>query len=64
MKNADIKALSTAELNEKIISETEALQKLRFAHQVSSIENPMKIGESRKMIARLKTELRAKELQK
>jgi len=64
MKNADIKALSTAELNEKIISETEAMQKLRFAHQVSSIENPMKIGESRKMIARLKTELRAKELQK
>ncbi len=64
MKNADIKALSIAELNEKIISETEALQKIRFAHQVSSIENPMKIGETRKMIARLKTELRAKELQK
>jgi large subunit ribosomal protein L29 len=64
MKNADIKALSVAELSEKIISEKEALQKLRFAHQVSSIENPMKIGETRKMIARLKTELRAKELQK
>lgn len=63
MKNADIKALSVAELNEKIISEKEALQKLRFAHQVSSIENPMKIGETRKMIARLKTELRAKEFQ-
>ena len=64
MKNADIKALSIAELNEKIISEKEALQKLRFAHQVSSIENPMKISETRKVIARLKTELRAKELQK
>jgi large subunit ribosomal protein L29 len=60
MKNADIKALSIAELNDKIISETEALQKIRFAHQVSSIENPMKISETRKVIARLKTELRAK----
>ena len=57
MKNADIKALSTAELNEKIISETEALQKIRFAHQVSSIENPMKIGETRKMIAITKIRL-------
>jgi large subunit ribosomal protein L29 len=64
MKNSDIKALSVVELKEKILSEQEALQKIRFAHQVSSIENPMKIGETRRVIARLKTELRAKELQK
>jgi large subunit ribosomal protein L29 len=64
MKNTDIKALSKEELNEKIVSEGEALRKIRFAHQVSSIENPMKINETRKLIARLKTELRAKELQK
>jgi large subunit ribosomal protein L29 len=56
--------LSVAELNEKIGSEQEALRKIRFAHQVSSVENPMKISETRKLIARLKTELRAKELQK
>lgn len=64
MKNAEIKALSTAELNEKLRSEKEALRKIKFAHQVSSIENPMKISETRKLIARLNTELKAKELQK
>ena len=64
MKNADIKALSVAELKEKIGSEKEALRKAQFAHQVSSIENPMKLREARKLIARLNTELRAKELQK
>lgn len=64
MKNAEIKALSTVELTEKLNSEKEALRKIKFAHKVSSIENPMKISETRKLIARLNTELRAKELQK
>lgn len=60
MKNSDIHALSEAELKEKIVSEQEALRKLRFAHQVSAIENPMKISETRKLIARLKTALTQK----
>jgi large subunit ribosomal protein L29 len=64
MKNSEIKALSIAELNEKIISEKEAMRKIRFAHQISAVENPMKIRENRKLIARLNTELRAKELNK
>ena len=61
MKNAEIKGLTVAELNEKIGSEKETMRKLKFAHQVSAIENPMKIRETRKLIARLKTELTAKE---
>lgn len=64
MKNAEIKGLTLQELKEKIGSETEALRKMKFAHQVSAIENPMKIKETRKLVARLKTELTAKELQK
>jgi len=64
MKNAEIKGLTLAELNEKIGSEKEAMRKMKFAHQVSAIENPMKIRETRKLIARLKTELTAKERQK
>jgi len=63
MKNADIKALSIAELNEKLGSEKETLRKLQFAHQVSAIENPMKLSETRKLIARLHTELTAKQRQ-
>jgi large subunit ribosomal protein L29 len=63
MKNTDIRALNLNELKEKIVSEKEALRKIQFAHQVSAIENPMKIKETKKLIARLKTELTAKESQ-
>ena len=45
------------------IVEKEALRKLQFAHQVTAIENPMKLREARKLVARLHTELKAKELQ-
>ena len=62
MKNSEIKALTLEELNEKINTEESSLQKLKFAHAITPIENPMKLVESRKFIARLKTELRAKQL--
>ena len=62
MKNSEIKALTVAELNDKIASEKEALRKIQFAHQIAAVENPMKIKSNRKLVARLKTELRAKEL--
>jgi large subunit ribosomal protein L29 len=64
MKAKEIKALDAKELNEKIGVEKETLRKMKFAHQVSAIENPMKMKETRKTIARLMTELRAKEIQK
>jgi len=60
MKNEEIKGLNVTELNEKLITEKETLRKLKFAHKVSAIENPMKINETRKLIARLNTELSAK----
>jgi large subunit ribosomal protein L29 len=64
MKNTEIKGLTVAELKEKIGSETENLRKIKFAHLISSIENPMRIKETRKLIARLHTELTAKESKK
>lgn len=63
MKNEEISALNLGELKEKINSEQEALRKLKFAHKVSAIENPMKIKETRKLIARLKTNLGGREPQ-
>ena len=60
MKNTEIRELSTEELEEKIREEKEVLQKLRFAHAISPIENPMKIQATRKLIARLMTELHAR----
>jgi large subunit ribosomal protein L29 len=62
MKNAEIKSLSVDELQEKLAAEQETLQKLAFAHAISPIENPMKLRVSRRIIARLKTQLRALEL--
>ncbi|MBX2968074.1 MAG: 50S ribosomal protein L29 [Cyclobacteriaceae bacterium] len=64
MKSNEIKELNVTELREKITSEKETLRKMKFAHQVSAVENPMKIRETRKLIARLNTELSAKERQK
>ncbi|MDX2301550.1 MAG: 50S ribosomal protein L29 [Microscillaceae bacterium] len=60
MKNIEIRELSTEELEEKIREEKVVLQKLKFAHAISPIENPMKIQAERKFIARLMTELHAR----
>jgi len=64
MKHTEITALGINDLKEKIASEKETLRKMKFAHQVSSIENPMKMRATRRLIAQLNTELRAKEIQK
>ncbi|MCB0505158.1 MAG: 50S ribosomal protein L29 [Cyclobacteriaceae bacterium] len=63
MKNSEIRALSVEEIKQKLVSEREVMQKLKFAHAISPIENPMKIKETRKLIARLETALTAKELE-
>ncbi len=63
MKNSEIRALTIDELRQKIAGEKESLLKLKFAHAVSPIENPMKIKENKKLVARLITALRVKELE-
>lgn len=64
MKYEEIKALTLEELKERMETEKENLQKLKFAHAISPIENPMKIRETRRLIARLATELGSKGLAK
>lgn len=61
MKNNEIKALSDDELKQQIAQEREALDRLKFAHAISPIENPMRLRTSRKLIARLNTELSARQ---
>jgi large subunit ribosomal protein L29 len=60
-KHSEVKSLTEDELKERIESERENLQKLQFAHAISPIENPMKIRETRRLIARLKTQLNIKQ---
>lgn len=64
MTYAEIRELSIEELEERVKTEKQVLQKLRFAHAISPIENPMKIKGTRKLIAQLNTELRARQLNK
>ena len=62
MKVNEIRNLSTAELNEKIVSLREELFNLRFQHATGQLENPMRIREVKKTIARIKTVQREAEL--
>jgi len=62
MKQSVIAELSPKELVERLEEETKQLVKLKMHHAVSSIENPNRIKEYRKTVARLKTEIRAREL--
>lgn len=57
MKYSDIKMLSVDELSDTLRSEKDLLSKLKFAHTISPIENPMKIKASRRIVAKLNTEL-------
>ena len=63
MKQLDIKDLSNDDLNEKLLEQKELLIKLRMNHAVSPLENPKQMGGIRKTIARVKTELRKREIQ-
>lgn len=60
MKNSEIKALTVEQLKQTLLEEQDRLLKLKFAHAVSPIENPMRIRNTRRLIARLMTELSAK----
>ncbi len=62
MKNAEVKELSTKELLERLDNEEENLLSLRMNHKISDLDNPHQIKESKRFIARLKTELRKREL--
>ena len=62
MKTSEINELTTNEIVERIQTEKENLVRLRLNHAVSPLDNPMKIKESKKNIARLKTILRNREL--
>ena len=62
MKKEEIKELSTKELKERLeVAEKEYLQQ-KINHSISPLDNPAKITADIKMIARMKTELRAREL--
>ena len=62
MKSSEIRELSNQELLEHIDNEKTAIVRMKLNHAISPLENPQKIKESRKTIARLMTEKRKREM--
>ena len=62
MNIKDIKQMEPAELTKTLKEQKEELFKLRFQHSINQLDNPMKIVETKKTIARILTVLREKEL--
>ena len=64
MKTAEIKELTTAEIQERMQTEKENLTRMKLNHSISPLDNPLQIKVARRTIARLATELRAREINK
>ena len=62
MENSEIRNLKDNELVEKVSAEKANLQRMRFAHAISPLENPTLLSTSKKNIAKLKTEIRSRNL--
>ncbi len=62
MKNTEIRELSDKELSARIAEERTAQTKLVLNHAVSPVENTNLLKNSRRLIARLLTEKRKREL--
>jgi len=63
MKSSEIKELTIQELQERLESEEILMVRMKMNHAVSPLDNPNKIVETRRNIARLKTEVRARQIQ-
>lgn len=64
MKIAEIRELTTAELAERIETEVERLSTMKFNHHITPLEDHTQIKKLRHDIARMKGELRQRELNK
>ena len=62
MKKEEIKELGTKELRERLEGAQKEYIQMKINHSISPLDNPAKITQDRRMIARMKTELRKREL--
>ncbi|MCU7614189.1 50S ribosomal protein L29 [Chryseobacterium sp. GMJ5] len=61
MKKAEIKNLSAEDIQAKLAEAKAEFTKMKLAHKISPLENPIQIRDLRKTIARLHTELTTKQ---
>ncbi len=63
-KMEELRNLSTEELNNKIKENKEELFNLRFQQATGNLEKPVRLRELRKQVAKMKTIIRERELEK
>ena len=63
MKQSEIKQLSLAELQEKLVESKKTHADLKLAHGISPLENPIQLRSLRRTVARLATEITNREFQ-
>ena len=61
MKASEVRAMSVEELNKKLDALKKDLFLLRMQHATNQLENPQKLVETKRDIARVKTMIREKE---
>jgi len=64
MELKKMREMSEAELNAELVKMKKDLFNLRFQHVTGQLENPVKMRETKRDIARVKTIIREKELEK
>ncbi|HAB40286.1 MAG TPA: 50S ribosomal protein L29 [Porphyromonadaceae bacterium] len=62
MKKEEIKELSTQDLKDRLEKMEQEYRQLKINHSISTLDNTAKITADRRAIARVKTELRQREL--
>ena len=61
MKASEVRAMSVEQLNEKLTALKKDLFFLRMQHATNQLDNPQKLVETKRDIARVKTMIREKE---
>lgn len=62
MKASEVRELSPAELSEKLTDLKAELFNLRFQHAINQLDNPIRLKDVKKDIARVKTIMKQREL--
>ena len=62
MKATEVRKMSAAELDAKLLDRKKDLFQLRLQHATNQLDNPIRIAEVKKDIARVKTMIREQQL--
>ena len=58
----ELQGFSLEELQNELSETKSQYQKLKFDHHIRGLENPLRLREARKVIARISTEIRRREI--